>query len=468
MTDQPAQPGLDAADPSWSRRFKDRVTALPGLDHFKGGGLKAMALKGSVWTMAGFGASQIIRLASNLILTRLLFPEAFGLMALVTVFMTGLQMFSDVGIAPAIIQNPRGDDPKFLNTAWTIQVIRGFILWAFAFAIAYPVASFYEQPLLAQMIPAVGITAAINGFQSTAIHTASRHLMLARVTLVQLISQVLGITVMVAWAWTYPTVWALVAGGITTAVANTALSFALLPAHPHRFAIERESLKALTSFGKWIFISTLFGYFVSHGDKLILGIYLSTADLGVYSIASQLAILVWMVNAKIVERVLYPAYAKLQHVSIAELRERVYRIRKSVAMTLYPVGLLLIIFAQPIITFLYDDRYQHAGWMLQILAVGHTLTTSTNVGPFYLAWGKSQVFAGLVIVRGIMLLSAMMIGGYVAGGEGVIVGVAAVPLIYYPVQVAIYARYGLWIWRFDLVMILGITLALTLGWVLFP
>lgn len=73
-------------------------------------------------------AQQLIRLGSNLILTRLLFPEAFGLMALVQTFMTGLAMFSDIGIGPSIIQNRRGEDPDFLNTAWTIQIGRGVML----------------------------------------------------------------------------------------------------------------------------------------------------------------------------------------------------------------------------------------------------------------------------------------------------------------------------------------------------
>ena len=62
-------------------------------------------------------------------LTRLLFPEAFGLMALIQTFMIGLAMFSDLGIGPAIIQSDRGEDPDFLNTAWVMQILRGICLW---------------------------------------------------------------------------------------------------------------------------------------------------------------------------------------------------------------------------------------------------------------------------------------------------------------------------------------------------
>src|SRR3989442_984776 len=102
--------------------------------------LRARAMRGMVWAFSSYGVNQFLRLASNLVLSRLLAPKAFGLMALVAVFLSGLQMFSDVGIRPSIIQNRRGDEPDFLNTAWTIQVIRGTALWLLSCLIAWPAA----------------------------------------------------------------------------------------------------------------------------------------------------------------------------------------------------------------------------------------------------------------------------------------------------------------------------------------
>src|ERR687885_208624 len=110
--------------------------------------LKNQALRGTVWTIAGYGASQVLRLGSNIILTRLLLPEFFGLMNLVNVFIIGLHLFSDVGLGPSVVQNKRGDDPDFLNTAWTIQVGRGIILWICSLILAWPVSQFYNEPQL--------------------------------------------------------------------------------------------------------------------------------------------------------------------------------------------------------------------------------------------------------------------------------------------------------------------------------
>ena len=87
--------------------------------------IRSRALRGTLWVLVGNGASQGLRLASNLILSRLLFPEAFGLMAIVNLVTLGLQMISNVGIRPAIIRHAEGDRRDFLDTAWTIHTHKG-------------------------------------------------------------------------------------------------------------------------------------------------------------------------------------------------------------------------------------------------------------------------------------------------------------------------------------------------------
>ncbi len=82
-----------------------------------------------IWSLLGFGTFQVLRFGFNLVLTRLLLPEVFGLMALVDLFIIGLHMFSDVGLGLSIVRSQRGDDPHYLNGAWSLQVVRGFCLW---------------------------------------------------------------------------------------------------------------------------------------------------------------------------------------------------------------------------------------------------------------------------------------------------------------------------------------------------
>ena len=101
-----------------------------------GGNLTARIIRAAFLSIGSFGLSQGLRLVSNLLLTRILFPEAFGLMGLVNVLLIGLAMFSDVGIGPAIARSPRGDERDFLDTAWTLQILRGLLLFFMGCALA--------------------------------------------------------------------------------------------------------------------------------------------------------------------------------------------------------------------------------------------------------------------------------------------------------------------------------------------
>ena len=120
--------------------------------------LKKRAISSGIWVSAGYGLQQVLRFGSNLVLTRLLFPEAFGLMAIIQTVMIGLTMMSDIGIQPSIVQNKRGNEPIFLNTAWTIQVIQGLLIFLVVLVTAPFFAEFYHEPLLAHLLPVVGLS----------------------------------------------------------------------------------------------------------------------------------------------------------------------------------------------------------------------------------------------------------------------------------------------------------------------
>src|ERR1700722_4694540 len=157
----PGSPGLFERFVLGSLRF------LPGRT---GAGVSQrvrVALQGSAWTIFGYGGSQLLRFATQLVLARkLLGPQAFGLVALVSVFLSGLEMLSDLGIGMDVIQHPRGDDPRFINTAFLIQTMRGAILFGLAASLAYPFASFYRQPAVRWMIVVAALSVGLRGLSS--------------------------------------------------------------------------------------------------------------------------------------------------------------------------------------------------------------------------------------------------------------------------------------------------------------
>src|SRR5688500_17508208 len=173
--------------------------------------LSRKVFTGSVWTIGAYGASQLMRLASNLVLTRLLFPAAFGIMGIVAVVLQGLQMFSDLGVTSAAVRHPRGDDEEFLRTAWSVQLSRSFVVYGLVVLSAYPVARFYRMPELTSLLPVSGLSVIITGLASTALITKNRKLELGPLTAIELGTQALGVGVTIALAWWRPSVWSLVA-----------------------------------------------------------------------------------------------------------------------------------------------------------------------------------------------------------------------------------------------------------------
>lgn len=417
----------------------------------RGDGMKARAIRSTVFSVISFGGGQAIRLASNLVLTRLLFPEAFGLMALVQVFLAGLAMFSDMGLHAVIIQSKRGDDPVFLNTVWTTQVVRGVFLWLGACALAIPVANFYEQESLAALFPVLGLTVLIAGFNSTRMATVERNLYLGRLTLMELGSQVFGTFLMILLALWLRSVWALVFGSLILSITKMVLSHRFLPGSKNRFAWDTTAFSEVFHFGKYLFFGTIAGFLIIHADRLILGKFTSLEDLAVYTIALMIAAVPSMLHGQLVGRVLMPLYRNRPP---AESQTNFRNIKKARFLVLSGLIFLTAILAfsgEALIRVLYDTRYQLAGPLLVLVSLFllPTLITS-GYNSIFLANGNSKHFTVLLVVSAVVKLTFLL--GAIAkfGLVGVIVAPALTELIVHPLRIFLIRPYRGWIPSQDL------------------
>src|SRR5262245_20320582 len=231
-----------------------QVTGTPATQERRS--LKRRVIAASVWSLSGYALSQVIRFGSNLIMTRLLMPEMFGVAAIGIIVMVGLVMFSDLGLNQSIVQSRRGDDPAFLNTAWALQILRGFVLWGAALLIALglhladnagmvPAGSVYADASLPWVIAAITFCLAMGGFRSTKAAEASRNLALGHLTQIELAAQVVSLIVMLPWAFFDRSIWALVAGILVGALISTVASHLCLPGTPNRWQWDRSALKEL-------------------------------------------------------------------------------------------------------------------------------------------------------------------------------------------------------------------------------
>jgi O-antigen/teichoic acid export membrane protein len=426
--------------------------------------LRDLATKGSFWSLAGYGSSQVLRLVGNLILTRLLFGEAFGLMALVAVLLQGLQLFSDIGIRPNIVQHERGDDPDFLNTAWTLQVGRGAILWFCACLGAVHYARFYDAPLLAWIVPVSGLTALLDGFSSTKLHTLSRHLAVGRMVKVELMSQVVGLLVMVIWALVHRSVWALVAGGVAGSLTKLVVSHAVLPGVPNRFRWDSDAARSIVRFGRWIFLSTIMFFLAGQSDRLIFGKMVPLGMLGIYSIGLMVASMAPMSLSHLVGTVAFPLFSKV--VNRGESLVPIFRPFRWPLLLLAGWMLSGLIGGGAVaIDLLYDERYAEAGWIVQLLSVGGWFTVLEALnGAGLLALGKPRWVAASGAAKLLAMLVLIPAGYAAAEFPGAVAGFAAAEMGRYAVSAFAAHREGLSGWPQDLSATAVLAAAAAAGW----
>jgi O-antigen/teichoic acid export membrane protein len=402
-------------------------------------------LRGSSWIALGALGSQGLRLGANLILTRMLFPDAFGLMALVTMFIVGAKMFSDMGIRPWIQKDKKGDDPVFLDTAWTLQVARGLFLWIVACLMSWPMAGFFNEPLLALILPIAGLELLIAGLMPTRVATAHRHLLVGQLTLFQFVSQVIGILITLLLAWQMQTVWGLVFGSLAGSLVLLLVIHFGLPGHVNRLSWNRSAAKEIMTFGKWIFLSTVCGFFVAQGDKIILGKFFSTEALGIYSIGFFLASFPVMLTEKVVSKVLIPLYREHPPAASAENFARIRKLRFGVTGGVFAQLTVLSFLGPLIVGFLYDARYSMSGMILVLTACAQMpLAIGLTYNHTALASGNSRQFFVVVSIKAILIILLSLLGAYYFGVAGAIAGQAGAHLMTLPAIICLARSHGAW------------------------
>ena len=389
-------------------------------------GLKRRAMRGGILEMAFYGAAQVLRLGSNLLLTRLLFPEAFGLMTTVAVFNTGLIMLSDVGIEQSVIQNERGDDPDFVNTAWTIQVLRGWGLYLLALLLTYPMAHLEAEMDLLWLLPVGSLSVPIAALGSTAEFTLRRRVQPGRILMLDFAAQFIGVATMLVWAFVSPTIWSLVAGNIVREAFRAAGTHILLPVgYRNRFRWHGPSRAAIATFGRWILGSSAVFYLAGFADRLLLLPFIGAERLGIYSIAALLSEAAFAVIGKVIHGVVFPVFSRVREQGRAELQKVYYQARLRLdALAMTAIGLLATV-GPWAVHLLWDSRYDDAGWMLQVLCV-KAATRTIFVPADYCLMSLGLVKFGFLnnLARTIFLFAGIPIAYHFAGELGVLWTVA--------------------------------------------
>jgi O-antigen/teichoic acid export membrane protein len=409
--------------------------------------LKQRVLNAGLWSLAGFASNMVIRFGSNLLMTRLLMPESFGVMSIASTVVIGLTMFSDLGLRQFIVQSKRGNDPSYLNTAWAIQILRGVVLWFISITISLVIValgraglisgdSVYASPILPPVIAVLCFSAVISGFASTRLLEASRDLSLGPLTRIEIVAQIIGLVCMFAWVWIDRSIWALVAGGISATFARALLSHFSLPGLRNRWQWDRSAALEILHFGKWIFLSSILGFLVNSGDQLLLGGLVNSTVLGLYVIASLYVSAVDGILSKLMGDVSLPAFSEVVRERPADLKQHYYRFHRIIAAIAYFFSGFLMAFGQSLIGLLYDNRYESSGHILEIIAAILLTIPFRLVTQSFLALGMPKLQSHVILIRLISLMIFTPVGFYLAGLVGALSGIVFSHFSYIPIIIS--------------------------------
>ena len=357
------------------------------------------------WTTAGHVTAQAVRLLSSLILTRLLAPELFGIMILLTSLRSGMEMFTDIGIGQNVVASRNAFDRDFISTAWTLQIIRGVFLAIAAIILLPSLSAFYDNAELDEILPFVSLFFIFTGFQSIALPLAVKALKTKTTAFYDVAVAVIGGAAIIGTVFLVPTIWGLLAGNLIAALIAATLSYTINPAIRHRLYLKLTYVHEIIGLGKWIFLMSIIYFLANNFDRLMLGKYISFAALGLYGLARSLGDVFSQLGSKIGSSIIFPSVAAAE-VRGSALRAKLSgRRRQFLALTLVPVA-GLIATSDFIIALLYDSRYQGAAallpWVGLAVWFGTLSTLNENVmmglrEPAFIAAANGAKLAMLVI-----------------------------------------------------------------------
>ena len=422
--------------------------------------LKKKAAFGMVWTSIQRFAGMGIRFISGIILARLLTPDDYGCIGMLSIFMVVANSFVDGGFASALIQKKRPTQEDY-STVFFFNLGMSILMYAILFVSAPAIARFYKMPLLCSVLRVQGLVLLIHAFSIIQSNQLRKQFRFKKIAIVTLASSIISLSVTIFMAYKGFGVWALVTMHLLIAFIPALVYWLTNKWHP-LWVFSKTSFKELFNFGFFMFLTHIINNTCNNIQGLLIGRFYSPATMGYYSKAKSTEELASTSISHVMGQVTYPLYAEYQH-DIPMLINAIKRITSSISYLTFPLMLLLILLAKPIFILLYSERWLDSVPYFQILCWAGIAICLQGVNyQAIAAVGKSKVmFSWTVIKRAIGL--ALVVGGLAEFGiKGLLVGMVMQSWLIYLInayQVHKHIGYKLFTQLLDLLPILILAIA---------
>lgn len=374
-------------------------------------------------------ASNVLRMISSIVLTRLLMPEAFGTVGLISSIAFVLSMISDLGFQAFVIRHRDGAERRFLDVIWTIRLVRAAVLTLVLVMLATPIANLVHRPVIAPALAVSAIQFLIDGCSSLSLVTALRERQVARLSALDIVGSSVQVAAAIGLALIWRTYWSIVASMLISSAVRTALSYVMFTHSRRRMAYDADYARELWRFARFVTGSSIISMVLMQSDKLVLARILPLDMLGLYMLAANLALAPMSFTVSYANRVLYPTYARTWRETPDRLRTVFYQQRRTVSMLYMAAAGGLIGGAPLLVALLYDDRYAQAALYLRLLAFTPFLALATySANEVLTASGRVEMTFHANIARLVWLAVFGPVSFLTAGPLGLVACVGGLEL----------------------------------------
>ncbi len=365
-----------------------------------------------IWRFAERSGAQGVSFVVSIVLARLLAPEVYGTVALVTVFTNILQVFVDSGFGNALIQKKDADDLDF-SSVFYFNVIMCCILYGVMYIWAPSIAAFYSDESLVAVIRVLSLTLVISGVKNIQQAYVSRHLLFKRFFYATLGGTIFSAIVGITMAYMGYGVWALVAQQLLNKVIDTIILWITVDWKPKlMFSVER--LKGLLNYGWKLLASSILESIYANVRQLIIGVMYSTEDLAFYNKGKQFPyLIITNVNTSI-DSVLLPVMSQVQD-DKDKVRSMTRRAIRTSTYVIAPLMMGLAFMASSVVELVLTSTWLPCVPYLRIFCITYMFYPihTANLNAIK-AMGRSDIFLKLEIAKkisGIIILLCMMWNG---------------------------------------------------------
>jgi len=375
--------------------------------------LARQTVRNTIWRYSTFALGKGVVFVNTIILSRLLDPADFGLLALGLLAIGYLEIFNDFGVKSAVIYN-RDDPERTANVAFSINMFIGVTLTALAFLVAPLISDFFREDRLIPILRVLSFSFVLSSFAS--IHDARirRELKFKRQIIPEVMKSVAKGIVSISLAFAGYGVWSLVWGhlaGIISSVVFYWYSYRWIPKLEMDFALGRNIL----GYGYKMLIAGMFGQLQKNVDYLLIGRRMASAQLGYYTLAYRLPELLILNIVTVIGQVMFPTYSKLQN-DMKLLGRGFLTTLRYVSLLTVPVGIGIFIITPEFVLVFYSDRWADAIPVMRVLSLYAVVySLSFNCGDIYKATGRPSMLIKFAIFK--LIITAPIL--YVAAGYNI-------------------------------------------------